>query len=60
MLIIQGEWFDVYAFNESDWSLEEEKTAYNPEPPLQVTTQEEIEENIKSMIDGMRQEVNNE
>ena len=51
---------ELAAFNESDWSLKEEKTAYNPEPPLQVTTQEEIEENIKSMIDGMRQEVNNE
>ena len=40
--------------------MEEEKTSYNPDPPLQVTAQEEIEENIKSMIDGMRQEANNE
>ena len=51
---------ELAAFNESDWSVEEEKTSYNPDPPLQVTAQEEIEENIKSMIDGMRQEANNE
>lgn len=51
---------ELAAFNESDWSVEEEKTSYNPDPPLQVTAQEEIEENIKSMINGMRQEANNE
>lgn len=51
---------ELAAFNESDWSVEEEKTSYNPDPPIQVTAQEEIEENIKSMIDGMRQEANNE
>ncbi len=51
---------ELAAFNESDWSVEEEKTSYNPDPPLQVTAQEEIEGNIKSMIDGMRQEANNE
>lgn len=51
---------ELAAFNEENWTLKEEKASYNPDPPLQVTTHEEIKESIQTIIDGMRQEANND
>lgn len=43
-----------------NWNIKTEGTPFNPEPPLKVTSAKEIEKHIETMIDGMKQEVNNE
>lgn len=46
--------------SKEEWNIRAQGETYHPEPPLQVTSKDEIERNIVQIIDDMKQEANNE
>lgn len=51
---------ELSTFSDEDWNLKSQGTPFNSEPSLNVTSTAEIEKTIETMIDGMKQEANDE